>query len=65
MPSYTCRSEPISARVSPLEKTALLKIAEMEQLNLSEAQRLVIREAAKRRGIWPISTNGNELQDES
>jgi len=53
MPVTIVRSKPISAKVTPTERGALEKIAMIEQLNLSEAQRLAIREAAKRRGVWP------------
>ena len=53
MPVTIIRSKPISAKVTPAERGALERIARIEQLNLSEAQRLAIREAARRRGVWP------------
>lgn len=41
------------ARVGQAEFEALKLIAQVEQLNLSEAARLCLRESAKARGLWP------------
>lgn len=43
------------ARVNEAEKRALEAIAQLEQVKISEAIRLVIREAAKIRGLWSLS----------
>jgi hypothetical protein len=46
------RTQRIAARVIPEEKKALLAIAQQERLKPSDALRLIIREAAKARGLW-------------
>jgi len=42
----------VRARVTEHEREALLHVAEVEGLKLSEALRLAIREAARRREVW-------------
>jgi hypothetical protein len=54
---FVHRTCPISAKVTPAERLALERIAKIEQLNLSEAQRLCIREYAKRIGVWEEAVN--------
>jgi len=46
------KSEFLAARAIPEEKKALEAIAQRERLTTSEALRLVVREAAKARGLW-------------
>lgn len=41
-------------RVGTYEYKALCNLAEYEDVSLSEATRLAIREAARVRGIWPL-----------
>ena len=43
----------VQARVLPEEEKALQALAQVELLNLGEALRLAIREAAQERGLWP------------
>ena len=43
----------LTARAIPEEKKALEAIAKRERLTTSEALRLIVREAAKARGVWP------------
>jgi len=43
----------IHFRVGPAEREALRRLSELECLGISETMRLVLREAAKRRGVWP------------
>ena len=47
------RTQVITVRVIPTEKKALLAIAQQERLKPSDALRLIVREAAKARGVWP------------
>ena len=47
------RTETLQARVNPTEIEALKNLAQFEKVKTSEALRLAIREATKRRGIWP------------
>ena len=42
----------LTARAIPEEKKALEAIAKQERLTTSEALRLIVREAAKARGLW-------------
>jgi antitoxin component of RelBE/YafQ-DinJ toxin-antitoxin module len=42
----------LTARAIPEEKKALEAIAKRERLTTSEALRLIVREAAKARGLW-------------
>jgi hypothetical protein len=44
--------------VNEAEERALKALAKFESMNYSEALRLAIREAAKKRGLWPH----NEVQ---
>lgn len=46
------RTQVITVRVIPTEKKALLAIAQQERLKPSDALRLIVREAAKARGVW-------------
>lgn len=46
------KSEFLTARALPEEKAALKAIADQERLRPSEALRLIVREAAKARGVW-------------
>lgn len=46
------KSEFLTARAIPEEKKALEAIAKRERLTTSEALRLIVREAAKARGLW-------------
>ncbi len=62
MSSALCRSVTISAKLSPAERVALENIARVEHLNLSEVQRLLIREGAKQRGIWPDAETSPSLR---
>lgn len=43
-------------RVSEREREALERLAQVEDLNLSAALRLAIRESCAKRGLWPIQT---------
>ena len=44
-----------AVRLSPLERELLEQIAAAEAVKPSEAARLAIREAARARGLWPVS----------
>lgn len=46
------KTELLQARALPEEKSALKAIAKQELLTQSEALRLIVREAAKARGLW-------------
>lgn len=58
------KTENINARILPEEKETLECIANTERLNLSESIRLVIREAAKARGLWPPQQAHGQTQVE-
>jgi uncharacterized protein (DUF1778 family) len=47
------RTERVSARTHPDEKRALAKLARIERRTPSDVLRQLIREEAKRRGLWP------------
>ena len=47
------KTERFQVRVNPTELAALSRLAQCEALNISEALRLAIREAAKVRNLWP------------
>ncbi len=47
------RPEKVFSRLSPFERELLRRLQERERLNVSEAIRLAIREAARARGLWP------------
>lgn len=40
-------------RINEAERAALVALAELEGVNLSEVVRMALREAAKARGLWP------------
>lgn len=65
MTTTISRSESVGTRLSPIERSALERIATMEHLTISEAQRLLIREEAKRRGVWPSTTAGDVVAVEA
>ncbi len=46
------KTELLQARAIPEERSALKAIAKQERLTESEALRLIVREAAKARGLW-------------
>ena len=54
----TEKTEAVFARLVPQEKRALLAIARQERRNVSEALRDLIRQEARRRGLWPDYTSG-------
>jgi hypothetical protein len=54
------KTQVIRARCEPNEHAALLAIAQHEHRRPSEVLRAIVREAAKRRGLWPPS-GGNEV----
>jgi hypothetical protein len=43
----------IKTRAVPEEKQALAQIAKQERLSMSETLRDLIRQEARRRGLWP------------
>ena len=47
------RTKTLQARVNRTEAEALKNLAQFEKVKTSEALRLAIREATRRRGIWP------------
>lgn len=57
------RSKYIHFRASATEEIALDMIARREDVNLSEAARLAVREAAQRRGLMPIGFLVEKPQD--
>ena len=50
------KTERFQVRVNPVELVALNLVAQREALNVSEALRLAIREAARVRNLWPPPT---------
>jgi len=44
----------IRARCDPPLRDALEEIAALEDVGTSEALRVVVQEAAERRGLWPV-----------
>jgi imidazolonepropionase-like amidohydrolase len=53
------RMNELRARCSEEEKEALELIARYESMKPTEALRAIVREAAKKRGLWPIDNNGS------
>ena len=48
------------SRVNAAEAAALAALCKYESINKSEAIRLALREAAKKRGLWPPELTGVE-----
>ena len=48
------RSEVVLTRVNPFEKGVLVKLAGIDGRNASETLRELIRQEARRRGLWPV-----------
>ena len=44
----------IHFRASEAERVALERLCQYEQMTISDALRLVLREGAQRRGVWPV-----------
>ncbi len=57
------KSERFALVLSPAEKTALARLAELEGgLSLATVVRLLIRKAAHERGLWPSPSIPNASQ---
>lgn len=56
MESSVERDEFIGFRVGADERRVAVALARVERVRLSEALRLALREAAQRRGLWPLPT---------
>ena len=48
------KTELLQVRYSLIEREALSALAQSEALNASEMVRILIRTAAKQRGVWPL-----------
>ncbi len=59
MASTVVRDIPVSCKLSDVERRALERVAKVEHLTLSEAQRMALKEAAERRGVWPAALTLN------
>lgn len=57
------RTMTVRARVNQSERAALLHMAARENRGLSEMLREVIREAARRRNLWPAQGAGKGAGD--
>ncbi len=67
-PMNTFKDKTGTFRISRMEFESLQRLCNYEVLNLSEAIRLAIREAAQRRGLWnapEASQNGHTSQPEA
>jgi len=51
----------LRARVTVVENVAIESLARYEGLTRSEVLRLSLREACKRRAIWPLDTSASDL----
>lgn len=49
-------------KVSDLEREAFVKLAQLEDVNFSEGLRMVIREACKKRGLWPPTNTALKVE---
>lgn len=54
------RASYIHFRVGEAERQALLRLCSLEQAGISETMRLVLRQAAKERGVWLIQAQESQ-----
>ena len=59
----TMRTELLKATCTQEEKRALLAIADQECQKQAETLRFLVRQEAKRRGLWPVEMAERRLRD--